>query len=67
MTRLSEAVLAGATIALLLYAAMTAARNMAGTLQEPMDAGVAATPARPVLASRQQHRDDFLQLARRDD
>lgn len=67
MTRLSEAVLAGATIALLLYAAMTAAKNMAGTLQEPMDARVTATSAGPALATRQQHRDDFLQLARRDD
>ncbi len=55
--RLRDAALGAATVALLLYAAVTAARNMADALQNPPQAGAGCTTALPC-----QH--DALQLAR---
>ena len=65
MKRLRDALLAGATIALLLYAAMTAARSVTGKPQGPLQASAAPAQRLPLLAGRRR-RDEFMQLARRD-
>jgi hypothetical protein len=59
MKNLRDAAIAGATIALLLYAAITAAKSMADVMQPAAEA-TASVSCKPRCT-------DFLQLARRDD
>lgn len=57
-SKLRDAALGAATVALLLYAGITAARNMAGALQPPAQASANCTTTAPAC------RHDALQLAR---
>lgn len=57
--QLRDAALGAATVALLLYAAVTAAKNMADALQQPAQAGAGCTTTLPC-------RHNALQLARKD-
>lgn len=66
MKKLRDAIVAGATIALLLYAAMTAAKSMADVLQPSMEAS-AQVDIETAVAVRHERKADYLQLARRDD
>jgi hypothetical protein len=56
--KLRDAVLGAATVALLLYAAVTAARSMSQALQPPAQARASCATAAPAC------RHDSLQLAR---
>ena len=66
MKKLRDAIVAGATIALLLYAAMTAAKSMADVLQPSMEAS-AHGDIETTAVVRHERKADYLQLARRDD
>ena len=62
MTRkLRDAALGAATVALLLYAAMTAARNISGTVQAPAQGRAGCAMAAPACGQ------DTLQVARNRD
>ena len=66
MKSLRDALVAGATIALLLYAAITAAKSMADVLQPSAEA-TASIGCRHGVGTAEERCEDFLQLARRDD
>ena len=66
MKNLRDALVAGATIALLLYAAITAAKSMADVLQPQVEA-TASVGCGHGAGTAGERCEDFLQLARRDD
>jgi len=63
---LRDAVIVGATIALLLYVAMTATRSMADAMQPGVEARAGSNCQRGAAAETEQCKD-MVQLARRED